>query len=216
MTPQEFETLQQELGRLYSADLEVTKQANLLNASQGDTISYTVTVKNVGNSKASNITLVDRLPDGTVESKKFNELNPDESRIETFNFTIPLSVKDNTTIVNTAEVSGFDILGNPDDSVENNKANASTIINSSTPSTPPTPPTPPTPDKKIEISSIANCQPGDFVTGGGFVLTGDAKIQSSKPLISEDGWQVTAIKVDQGDGSVKAFAVCFDNISLES
>jgi uncharacterized repeat protein (TIGR01451 family) len=200
ITPAEIEQFNNIWDLVYNADLEVTKQANLLEAIPGDTITYTVTVKNIGNSQASNISLVDTFPDGTIENKTLDNLNPGESKTEIFNFKVPQlkPVKDGIILVNTAEVNGFDILGNPDNILENNKANASTVVPTS------------------EISSIAKCNPGDNATGGGFVLGGNAIISSSKPLNTENGWNATAIVfgtpgITKGStGNVTAHAVCLD------
>ena len=169
ITPEEIEQFRNIWDLVYNADLEVTKQANLSEAIPGDTITYTVTVKNIGNSQASNISLVDTFPDGTIENRTLNNLNPGEFKTEIFNFTVPQlkPVKDGIILINRAEVNGFDILGNPDNILENNKANASTVIPTS------------------EISSIAKCNHGDNATGGGFVLDGNAIISSSKPLNTE-------------------------------
>jgi hypothetical protein len=75
-------------------------------------------------------------------------------------------------------------------------------------------------EKKIEISSLAKCDPGESATGGGFALGGNATIKSSKPLATGDGWNVTALVFGTtgtlGDflGSVTANVICFDNLPL--
>jgi len=76
-------------------------------------------------------------------------------------------------------------------------------------------------EKKIEISSVAKCDPGESATGGGFVLGGNATIKSSKPLATGDGWNATArvygaTGTPEGDflGSVTANVICFDNLPL--
>jgi uncharacterized repeat protein (TIGR01451 family) len=198
-----FENLEQSvdvLEDIYSADLEVTKHANLSEAIPGDVITYTVTVKNIGNNQATNISVVDTFPDGTIENRTLENLNPGESKTEIFNFTVPQlkPVTYEIVLVNTAEVNGLNILGLPDNILENNKANASTVIPTS------------------EISSIAKCNLGDNATGGGFVLDGNAIINSSKPLNTEDGWNATALVfgkpgITKGStGNVTAHVVCLD------
>ena len=82
ITPEEIEQINNAWDQVFNADLKVTKQANLSEAIPGDTITYTVTVKNVGNSQASNISLVDTLPDGTIENKTLANLNPGEFKTE--------------------------------------------------------------------------------------------------------------------------------------
>lgn len=200
ITPEEIEQFRNIWDLVYNADLQITKQANLSEAIPGDTITYTVTVKNIGNSQASNISLVDTFPDGTIENRTLDNLNPGEFKTEIFNFTVPQlkPVKDGIILINRAEVNGFDILGNPDNILENNIANASTVIPTS------------------EISSIAKCNLGDNATGGGFVLDGNAIISSSKPLNTEAGWNATALVfgtpgITKGStGNVTADVICLD------
>ncbi|MFA6271901.1 MAG: SdrD B-like domain-containing protein [Patescibacteria group bacterium] len=47
-------------------ELEITKEVNVEFANPGDVISYTITVKNVGDGEAINVILTDRLPEGFV------------------------------------------------------------------------------------------------------------------------------------------------------
>ena len=200
ITPEEIQQFLNMWDQVFNADLEVTKQANLSEAILGDVITYTVTVKNIGNSQASNISLVDTFPDGTIENRTLDNLNPGEFKTEIFNFTVPQlkPVKDGIILINKAEVNGFDILGNPDNILENNIANASTVIPTS------------------EISSIAKCNLGDNATGGGFVLDGNAIISSSKPLNTEAGWNATALVfgtpgITKGStGNITADVICLD------
>ncbi|MDF2736630.1 MAG: hypothetical protein K0S93_486 [Nitrososphaeraceae archaeon] len=200
ITPEEIEQFRNIWDLVYNADLQITKQSNLSEAIPGDIITYTVIVKNIGNSQASNISLVDTFPDGTIENRTLDNLNPGEFKTEMFNFTVPQlkPIKDEIILVNRAEVNGFDLLGNPDNIIENNKANASTVIPTS------------------EISSIAKCNLDDIATGGGFVLDGNAIINSFKPLNTENGWNATAIVfgtpgITKGStGNVTAHVVCLD------
>ena len=76
-------------------------------------------------------------------------------------------------------------------------------------------------EKKIEISSVAKCSPGEFAIGGGFALGGNATIISSKSLPTENGWNATAFVFDTTNGisassvgSLTANVVCFDNLTL--
>ena len=74
--------------------------------------------------------------------------------------------------------------------------------------------------KKLEISSVAKCDPGEFATSGGFTLGGNATIKSSKPLATGDGWNATALLSGTTGtpgaflDSVTANVICFDNLPL--
>ena len=68
-------------------------------------------------------------------------------------------------------------------------------------------------DSSAPYDSIASCEPGDFVLGGGYLKTGSNSIsilgESSASLLSLNGWQATA---PVGTNAVlTAQAICFDN-----
>ena len=67
-------------------------------------------------------------------------------------------------------------------------------------------------------SSIANCDAGDTVSGGGYTTTGGAQIKSSKPLATENGWNATASNIPgiapAPGQSVTAVAICSDHPPL--
>ena len=87
-----------------TTDLNITKNANATDAIPGDLISYTVTVKNIGNSIAINAEIIDTLPDGKVEKRKIGELNPGESRTEIFSYKVPFPITDGLELVNNVKV----------------------------------------------------------------------------------------------------------------
>ena len=70
------------------------------------------------------------------------------------------------------------------------------------------------------IISTATCDPGDFTTGGSFIVTGNATIKSSQPLATGNGYTATAVvsgnvSIPGGSlGSVTADAICLDNPPL--
>ena len=72
-------------------------------------------------------------------------------------------------------------------------------------------------DNTNPLSSIAVCESGDFVLGGGFSKAGSstqiAAIQSEQtlPLIDLSGWNSTAASAIITGGSLTGWAVCFDN-----
>jgi hypothetical protein len=74
----------------------------------------------------------------------------------------------------------------------------------------------------VNLTSIATCDIGDFATGGGFEksIGPNTSITGSKPLATENGWNVTASVFPVfppspfSFGSVTANAVCFDNRPL--
>ena len=63
-----------------------------------------------------------------------------------------------------------------------------------------------------ETGSIALCDDGDIVTGGGFRESGEIDVFQSFPDFIQNGWTVTG-NFD-GSGQVTAFVRCFDNPPL--
>ena len=122
-----------------STDLSVSKFANLSTATLGDTLTYTVTVSNIGTNSASGILIEDLLPSGMTYSSysstqgSFNNVSGlwnagtvagSASATLTLNATV-----DNTscgwTLTNTASLYAVDVS---DPNSSNNSASASTAI----------------------------------------------------------------------------------------
>ena len=59
----------------------------------------------------------------------------------------------------------------------------------------------------IALSSIANCEDDDVVTGGGFTKAGASTVETSRMTTDGTGWNVTGVGVGSGI-SLKAFVVC--------
>ena len=69
------------------------------------------------------------------------------------------------------------------------------------------------------ITSIAECDDGDTALSGSFRITGSADIRFFEPLVTEDGWNATALVTGNAAGGgnigfVTADVVCFDNPPL--
>jgi uncharacterized repeat protein (TIGR01451 family) len=82
-------------------ELEIKKVVNVEFANPGDVISYTVTVKNIGDGEAINVILTDRLPEGfvfdgtedVVKMWNLGNMAPDASKTVTY----AVKVKDSVT-----------------------------------------------------------------------------------------------------------------------
>ena len=101
---------------------------DLAEALPGDTLTYTVTVTNEGKVPVTAISLTDTFPFGTQETRVLPDLALGTSRTETFTYVVPFPIPDKEAIINTAEVTGTDINGNPEDDTSDNIATASTIV----------------------------------------------------------------------------------------
>lgn len=110
------------------ADLSVVKVVDLADAIPEDTLTYTVTVENIGTGTATAIELTDTFPDGTVETRMLVDLGPGDSTTETFSYVVPFPTADLTVLTNTATVNGEDLQGMPEEDPSNNVATASTVV----------------------------------------------------------------------------------------
>jgi uncharacterized repeat protein (TIGR01451 family) len=117
-----------------TATVDILRPAIALNkttdreqAAEGDTISYTYTVSNTGNTHLSNVSVADDTIEGIeYQSGDTNEdelLDVDETWV--FNATHTVSAGDPDALVNTATVCGMDAL---DRTVESEEASASVDI----------------------------------------------------------------------------------------
>jgi hypothetical protein len=66
------------------------------------------------------------------------------------------------------------------------------------------------------VTSIATCDTGDTALSGSFRVNGTAEIRFDQPLVTENGWNATALVTGNAGGggntgSVIADVVCFDN-----
>ncbi len=66
------------------------------------------------------------------------------------------------------------------------------------------------------VTSIATCDAGDTALSGSFRVNGTAEIRFDQPLVTENGWNATALVTGNAGGggntgSVIADVVCFDN-----
>lgn len=111
-----------------SFDLQVTKSVDLADAIPGDTLTYTMTVENLGKGPATKIELVDTFPDGTIETRSLTDIDAGGSTTETFTFLVPFPIGDLTVLTNTATVTGENLLGDPDADPSNNMATVSTVV----------------------------------------------------------------------------------------
>jgi uncharacterized repeat protein (TIGR01451 family) len=128
LTIEEGEVLLDFWAEELSSDFIVTKFANLTSAIPGDTVKYTINVKNIGKFKGSNIQVIDFLPDGRQEILEIPELDSTASSQHTINFKVPFPTQDGTIISNSVLVIGNSSFGYPDINLLNNNATAAPTI----------------------------------------------------------------------------------------
>ena len=206
LTFEEFKQLEEELNEASSANIIASKKVEGYKV-QGDELKYIISIENTGGADATDLIIKDILPKNVSYSESNDTKQPKPSEIirnsdgtTTLIWNIQkLNGKQKYTIEYSVIISS--LIGNG--KITNNLSiTYGDIFNNKYP---------PVNASVTAFISIAKCNPGDNATGGGFELSGNAKILSSKPLKEGDGWQAIAIIGDQSIGSVKAFARCVDN-----
>jgi uncharacterized repeat protein (TIGR01451 family) len=111
-----------------SPDLKATKTVDKADAAPGEKLNYAVGIQNIGTGPATEVTVVDTLPNGTPETRTLSNLGPGGSTTPLFEFQVPCTTTDLTVLTNSATVSAKNVLGQPEVDTSNNTATASTIV----------------------------------------------------------------------------------------
>ncbi|HYF76328.1 MAG TPA: DUF11 domain-containing protein [Symbiobacteriaceae bacterium] len=115
----------------FDPDLATAKAVNKSVADAGDSLTYTVTVTNVGSGPATGASVTDTFPMGqgqAPETRPLGTLQAGQQKAETFAFTIACSTPDGTLLTNTATASGTDAGGGAEANLANNAATATTVV----------------------------------------------------------------------------------------
>lgn len=150
LTDDEAARIEEFWERSFSPDLEVTKTVDLADAIPGDTLTYEVTIENVGTGRATEVELVDTFPDGTTETHALDDLEAGQSATENFDFVVPFPISDLAELVNTVTVSGENLRGQPEENTSNNSDTASTVVH--------------TPEPVLEKTATASVNAGGPIT----------------------------------------------------
>ncbi|MER7356488.1 DUF11 domain-containing protein [Nonomuraea dietziae] len=127
--PQEL-TAEMIRARFQKSDLKLTKSADQTEAVGGDTLTYTVTVTDLGPGAAGAVSLTDTLPDGTTHHRSLPDLANGAVHTVTpeFTYQVPCATTDGAVLTNTATVTGKDSDGTPDPYTDDNTDRATTTI----------------------------------------------------------------------------------------
>lgn len=178
-------------------DISITKDANVTQVEAGGTITYTVTVKNIGDEPIGSYTLVDDFDEtlvtvsdagggavvnGTITWNVLTSLGVGDSDTFTYTVTVDADVTEATNIVNTATVVEFEKSATETVTVEN-----------------PIPGTDAQVEKTADVSAV---QAGDIVEYTVVVKnTGDATIQSYTVV---DDYPENLVTIEFADGGTVA------------
>jgi len=78
----------------------------------GETLAYTLKVKNIGRGPALNVVLKDIFPDGSNKSFELATMPVGSEAVRNVQFTVPLTTLNDTTLKNILKVTYKDIVGN--------------------------------------------------------------------------------------------------------
>lgn len=102
--------------------------AKVVDATPGDKLNYTVTVRNIGTGPATGVSTTDTLPDAPVKTDNLADASPGNVQAVRATYLVPCTTPDGTVLVNRVHVSGHDAAGGPETKLGNNDAAASTTI----------------------------------------------------------------------------------------
>ena len=86
--------------------MEITKTANPTNYTEGELVTYTYTVTNIGNVTLSNVQVTDNLTTTVISPLSPTTLGPGDVGIETATYQTTQQDYDNGTVTNLATVTG--------------------------------------------------------------------------------------------------------------
>jgi uncharacterized repeat protein (TIGR01451 family) len=111
-------------------DLDVTTSVDAPDALPGDVLTFKTTVANTGTATATNVRLVETLPDASQVTRIIPDLVPGGSASETFTYAVPFPIADGTVLTGKAAASGQSLSGTPEEQTNNNTASASATARS--------------------------------------------------------------------------------------
>jgi uncharacterized repeat protein (TIGR01451 family) len=88
-------------------------QTGSADATPGDTLNYTIQVKNSGHGPALNSVLTDTRPDSTQAVFNLGTLVVGAEETRNVSYTVPCSTADQTVLTNSATATAEDLIGNP-------------------------------------------------------------------------------------------------------
>jgi uncharacterized repeat protein (TIGR01451 family) len=108
-------------------DLSVDKTGPA-GAAPGDHVAYDISVTNVGDGPALDVTLADRRPDATTASFDVGYLPLGAGAKRVVGFDIPCTAKDATVLTDTASATGKNLFGDAETSTANNSRSLATTV----------------------------------------------------------------------------------------
>jgi uncharacterized repeat protein (TIGR01451 family) len=113
---------------LLNPDIEASKSVDKADAGTGETLTYTVTAKNIGTGDADDVKVTDTFPDGTTEDRTPPKIYYGASRNETFTYTVPCGTADGTVLTNNVSITASNLQSGAEVNTSNNTASASTTV----------------------------------------------------------------------------------------
>lgn len=116
-------------GQLLTPDIKATKDIDKADAGPGDTLNYTVKAENIGTGDATEVTIDDTLPNGTVVKRgPVAKLYAGATHAESITYLIPCGTPDLTKVVNNVAMTAKNMQAQPEPNTSNNSASATTTV----------------------------------------------------------------------------------------
>lgn len=129
MTGQDAKEIRESIYETFTnPDLYVSQNVNLIDAIPGDTLTYTVDIKNIGKGRAVEVSIENTLPNQTIVKRDLGFIQPNQTKTEIFTFKIPFPIQDNTILTNKVVVSDIGVHGQNDDNLNDNVNSIQTVV----------------------------------------------------------------------------------------
>src|SRR5205085_3008417 len=94
LTLQQAEAYDEALHTALNPDLQLGLNVDRVDATPGDVLIYTATIKNIGTGTATAAVLTNTFPDGTTASRTLPDIPANGSVVQTFTYTVPCQTAD--------------------------------------------------------------------------------------------------------------------------
>jgi uncharacterized repeat protein (TIGR01451 family) len=109
-------------------DLQVSVSRAPASVSPGESVVYTVTVRNVGTGPAKSVQLSNTLPSSSATSQSLPDLAAGAQVSRSFTYTVPCTATDGSSLVDSATASGTNAIGAAENNTTNNTGAASAVV----------------------------------------------------------------------------------------
>ncbi|NUW31652.1 DUF11 domain-containing protein [Nonomuraea sp. SMC257] len=112
----------------YDPDVTATKTVDKPEALPGDTLTYTVLVRNEGRGTAADVKVTDTFPDGTTAEQRLPDIRAAAERSATFTYVVPCTADNDSVVTNKATVAAKNLAGGDEADTTDNTGTAKSTV----------------------------------------------------------------------------------------